>query len=315
MLILNRYQKKWLKFIPTGTFFTKTKNHLGCFLQNKKLNNKFELFNWIKLWFFLKYSLLTLKNSIIDNFSILIVSDYKNISKTVTTIAKQLNFFFATGPWEGGRLTKTFWYKYTPSFVIVFGITYPKNFYNELKILGIPCFNLTEHFILKKKNSNSYLIPFSNKQATSFKNFVAFFSYSIYKMMYTFLFNNFLIKRTFNPFYNQILRSIHFKIEIVKKKINKIIKVFVLKKKKTLFFLLFLNLNKKNLLKTLKIAYYKKWIIKDKKKFLIQNFIKKDKLYNFKNIKENIFICENKQFSIQQQKWLFNFLSFYINAN
>jgi hypothetical protein len=316
MVNFNKNQIKWLKFIPTGTFFAKTKNQLGGFLQIKNFNTKFELFNWLKLWFFLKYSLIALKNSVSDKFSVLLVSDYITSSKTIITIAKHFNFFFATGPWEGGRLTKTFWYKYAPSFVIIFGVTYPRNFYNELKILGIPSFNLTSHFIFKKKSANNYLIPYFNNQTTSFKNFAAFFSYCIYKLLFVPLLEHFPIKRTFNPFYYQMLRAIQFKTLVFTHKTNAVYQI-IFKKKINTFFNLFsainFNLKKSILFETLRISFYKKWIIKDSKKSIIQSFIKKDKMHVQVIIKQINFITEKKQKELKQQFWLSDFQNFYIN--
>jgi hypothetical protein len=228
-------QNRWLKFLSTGTFSSKTHKYLGQFIHVLESRNAFVLINWTKLGFFFKYSFQALKNCSNDVFSLLLVADTISLGKTMSILANSFNLFFSSGAWEGGRLTKILWYKYVPSFIICFGMLFPKNLSNELKVLGIPSINLTSQYNFKKIRTNTYLIPFFSKKNSSNKNFIALFSYCLLKIMPLPYTKVFLTTQTVNPFYKQMTKMIEFKTNIFPKLIEKIQKIIYKKQIVSIF--------------------------------------------------------------------------------
>ena len=211
---LKLIKKQWLKFIPSGTCFVKKEN-IGLFSNSKHINR--EVLNWNKLWFFLNYQLIALKNTIFNKNRILFVTDIYNYSFFVKNIALKTNNFFVIGPWEGGYLTSIKWYKYLPTFIINFGIIYSKKFLNETKIMGIPHINFLTNIGLKKKFSTNFNIPFFNKEPIIMRNLCCFFAYLIKKNNNFFNYSFEIMLDDLNTFYRDKIKAIFNKIFYFKK--------------------------------------------------------------------------------------------------
>ena len=169
LFLKNQNKTKKKNLIIPKLLYKLTNKKLKFFI--KYYQNNFFIINWLKIYFFLTYQIQILKLNIVFNNKILFCTDIKQFKTFTKILAKKFNFFFAVGAWKCGILSNIYWYKFTPLFIINFGMNFPKTFFTELKTINIPNFYFykpTSQILIN--TTLTYFIPTFSKKNQDIQN-------------------------------------------------------------------------------------------------------------------------------------------------
>jgi hypothetical protein len=294
-------KKKWIYLLPYSFVLKKNKIN-SVFFHGQHMRHT--ILNWNKLWTLIQYQLNIFKHNLFLYQFILIVTDSNLVNILIQNTAKKLKNPYIIGPWKGGTLTKIRDINKIPKFVLNIGLKYPKNFYNEITIMNIPCITLQQIAISQPLKGINYILSINTLNTNSYYNLIIFILWFIKKYKKIQYYENFkFIDETTNE-YKKAIKLISNKIQIFDKQIKKFIwmgKKFIYKIQTINFVIFQHTLNQKySYIKKYLPTYY--LIIKlNNNRYKIQQ--NKQKFLYWKQIRFQIFtnqsqytfnICKNK---------------------